>query len=582
MSRTNIENIYPLSPMQQGMLFHTLYAEGPGMYFVQIGWTLRGELDVAAFVRAWEEVVARHAILRTGFAWERLERPVQIVRRQVKLPLIELDLRDLSPEEQAARVALFNEEDRRRGFDLATAPLLRIALLRLADDAYRFVWSRHHILLDGWSTPLLVKEVFALYEAYSQGKELRLDRPRPYADYIGWLGKQDPAQTEAFWRRQLGGFRAPTPLVVDHLSAHDETDTSFEEEKVTLSDESSAALQAFARKNRLTLGTLVQAAWALLLSRYSGEPDVLFGGTVSGRAAPVPGIDKMIGLFINTLPVRVKTPPTARVLDWLEAMQAQQTELREHEHAPLVEVQRWSDVPRGTPLFESLVVFENYPVEEALRQGSRGLTVDDARTAEQSNYPITLIGVFRRSLVLRASYERRRFDAATITRMLGHLRVLLEGMVHAPESTLEALPMIEADERRQLLFAWNDLTARYPVEAPIHALFEAQVDRSPDAVAVSCEDRRLTYRELDERANRLAHHLVRHGAARGQLIGLAVRRSLDMVVGILGILKAGGAYLPLDPDYPKDRLAFMIADASVRLLVTEAELASDLRAEGAA
>ncbi|MEO5729912.1 MAG: condensation domain-containing protein, partial [Byssovorax sp.] len=275
MSRTNIENIYPLSPMQQGMLFHTLYAEGPGMYFVQIGWTLRGELDVAAFVRAWEEVVARHAILRTGFAWERLERPVQIVRRQVKLPLIELDLRDLSPEEQAARVAAFNEEDRRRGFDLTKAPLLRIALLRLADDAYRFVWSRHHILLDGWSTPLLVKEVFALYEAYSQGTELRLDRPRPYSDYIGWLGKQDPAQTEAFWRKQLGGFRAPTPLVVDDLTAGDPSDTAFEEEKVTLTDESSAALQAFARKNQLTLGTLVQAAWALLLSRYSGEPDVL-------------------------------------------------------------------------------------------------------------------------------------------------------------------------------------------------------------------------------------------------------------------------------------------------------------------
>ena len=408
MSRTNIENIYPLSPMQEGMLFHTLYAAEPGMYFVQIGWTLRGSLDAAAFVRAWEEVVARHAILRTGFAWERLERPVQIVRKQVKLPLIELDLRGLSADEQGARVAAFTEEDRRRGFDLAKAPLLRIALLRLADDVYRFVWSRHHILLDGWSTPLLVKEVFALYEAYSQGKELRLDRPRPYGEYIGWLGKQDPARTEAFWRAQLAGFRAPTPFVVDRLTALDAGDTGFDEDRITLSDESSAALQAFARKRQVTLGTLVQAAWALLLSRYSGEPDVLFGGTVSGRSAPVPGIDRMVGLFINTLPVRVKTPPGAKVLDWLTALQAQQTELREHEHAPLVEVQRWSDVPRGTPLFETLVVFENYPVEEALRQGSRGLTVDDARTFERSNYPLTLLAVFRRALVLRDSSRCRR------------------------------------------------------------------------------------------------------------------------------------------------------------------------------
>jgi amino acid adenylation domain-containing protein len=569
MSRTNIENIYPLSPMQQGMLFHTLYAAEPGMYFVQIGWTLRGNLDVAAFVRAWEEVVARHAILRTGFAWERLERPVQIVRKQVKLPLTELDLRDLSADEQAARVAAFTEEDRRRGFDLAKAPLLRIALLRLADDAYRFVWSRHHILLDGWSTPLLVKEVFALYEACSQGNELRLDRPRPYGEYIGWLGKQDPAQTEAFWRKQLAGFHAPTPLVVDRPPVPGEGEGGFEEQQLALSDESSAALQAFARRHQLTLSTMVQAAWALLLSRYSGEPDVLFGGTVSGRSAPVPGIDRMVGLFINTLAVRVKTPPDAKVIDWLTTLQAQQAELREHEHAPLVEVQRWSDVARGTPLFESLVVFENYPVEEALRQGSRGLTVGDARTVEHSNVPITLLAVFRKSLVLRLAYDRRRFAAATITRMLGHLRALVEGLVQRPDQALQALPILGAEERRTLLVDWNDTALPIPEGVALHQLFEQQVDRDPEAIALHAGHEQITYRRLDAWSNALAHRLRARGVKPGDLVGVSVHRSSALVAALLGILKAGGAYVPLDPAYPKQRLAQIIDQSRVAFIVVD-------------
>ncbi len=446
MSRTNIENIYPLSPMQQGMLFHTLYAAEPGVYFVQIGWTLRGDVDVAAFVRAWEEIVARHAILRTGFAWERLERPVQIVRKQVKLPLIELDLRGLPADEQAARVVAFAEEDRRRGFDLAKAPLLRIALLRLADDAYRFVWSRHHILLDGWSTPLLVKEVFALYEAYSQKKELRLERPRPYGDYIGWLEKQDRTRAEAFWRAELGGFTAPTPFRVDRVTPGA---ADYADEKLTLSEDASAAILAFARQNQLTASTMIQAAWALLLARYSGEDDVLFGATVSGRSAPVPGIDRMVGLFINTLPVRVNAPPGATVLPWLKELHQRQTVLRDWEHTPLVDVQGWSAVPRGTPLFESLVVFENYPVEEALKQGSRGLTVADSRTVERSSFPITLLGVVRRALTLHLSYDRRRFDDAVVKRMLGHLEQILHGFVARPAARLAELSLLPDEERRR-------------------------------------------------------------------------------------------------------------------------------------
>jgi amino acid adenylation domain-containing protein len=578
MSRTNIENIYPLSPMQQGMLFHTLYAAEPGMYFVQIGWTLRGDLDVAAFVRAWEEVVARHAILRTGFAWERLERPVQIVRKQVKLPLVELDLRGVPADEQAARVAAFAEEDRRRGFDLAKAPLLRVALLRLADDAYRFVWSRHHILLDGWSTPLLVKEVFALYEAYSQKKELRLERPRPYGDYIGWLEKQERAKAEAFWRAELGGFTAPTPFRVDHVTPGA---AEYADEKLTLTEDASAAILAFARQNQLTASTMIQAAWALLLARYSGEDDVLFGATVSGRSAPVPGIDRMVGLFINTLPVRVNAPPGATVLPWLKELHQRQTVLRDWEHTPLVDVQGWSAVPRGTQLFESLVVFENYPVEEALKQGSRGLTVADSRTVERSNFPITLLGVVRRALTLHVSYDRRRFDDAVVKRMLGHLEQLLQGFVARPDARLADLSLLREEERRHLLHDLAGPRVDYPQDRLIHEIFEAQVDRTPDAIALVFEGQELTYRELDRRSNQLAHALRRRGVGPDVIVGVCLERSIELLVALYAVLKAGGAYLPLDPEYPKDRLAFMLDDARVRVVLLQAHVEAALPPHGA-
>ncbi|MEP7126667.1 MAG: amino acid adenylation domain-containing protein, partial [Byssovorax sp.] len=429
--------------------------------------------------------------------------------------------------------------------------------------------SRHHILIDGWSTPLLVKEVFALYEAYSQGKELRLDRPRPYGEYISWLERQDRAAAEAFWRAELGGFSAPTPFRVDHVTPGE---AEYADEKLTLSDESSAAIQAFARTHKLTVSTLLQAAWGLLLARYSGEDDVLFGVTVSGRSAPVPGIDRMVGLFINTLPVRVKAPGEATVATWLAALHQRQTVLRDWEHTPLVEVQGWSDVPRGTALFESLVVFENYPVEEALKQGSRGLTVGDSRTVERSNFPITLLGVVRRALTLHLSYDRRRFDDAVIRRMLGHLEQLLQGFVSRPDAHLADLTLLSADERRHMLVDLAGPRADSPRDRLIHELVAAQAQATPDAIALVFEGKSLTYRDFDRRVNQLAHALVKRGVGPEVIVGVCLDRSLELPIALHAVLRAGGAYLPLDPEYPHDRLAFMLDDAKVPVLLTQSHL----------
>jgi len=366
MDTRNIKDIYPLSPMQQGMLFHSLYDPESGMYFEQSSWTLRGDLDVPAFERAWRRVVERHSALRTAFLWEELDEPLQVVCRQVELELEEQDWRGFDESEQQSRLEVFLSHDRERGFGLDKAPLMRLALIRLDDNAYHFVWSHHHLLLDGWSQPILFQEVFGFYEAFSQGQDLHLPPPRPYRDYIAWLQQQDGAETEAFWRRTLQGFTAPTPLTVEGILEKEvgEPDAGLAKEgegyasqRALLPAETMEALQTLARQNQLTLNTLVQGSWALLLSRYSGEEDVIFGATVSGRPPDLPGAETMVGLFINTLPVRVQIKPEATTLEWLKELQAKQAKLRQYEHSFLVDVQGWSDVPRDLPLFESLLVF---------------------------------------------------------------------------------------------------------------------------------------------------------------------------------------------------------------------------------
>jgi amino acid adenylation domain-containing protein/non-ribosomal peptide synthase protein (TIGR01720 family) len=578
--KKTIDDIYPLSPMQQGLLFHTLIAQDTATYVVHLGWTIRGELDVAAFTRAFDEVANRHPILRTAFLWERLERPIQIVRKRVSVPVTIEDLRALSAEAQAARSAEVAEADRTRPFDLAQAPLMRLTFLRLADDAYRFYWSRHHLVMDGWSTPIVLREVFALYDAYAVGKEARLERVRPYGDYIAWIGAQDSAKTEAFWRGQLAGFRAPTPLGIEKLTAPGEIE-EFEEQRFVLPEAISSKLASFGRQHQLTMSTVVQGAWALLLARYSGEDDVLFGATVSGRSAPVTGIDRMVGLFINTLAVRVAIDRDAPALTWLKALQEQQAELREYEHTPLVQVQGWSEMPRGTPLFESLVVFENYPVEESLKQGVRGLTILDARTTERPPYPMTVLAAFRRTLLVRAAYDRRRFDAAAVERLLGHLRALLEGIAAHPDCHLGDLAILSEGERQELIHGLNDTAFTHPEAACLSDVFEAQVEKTPDAIALVFEGETLTYRELDRRSNQLAHALRKRGVGPEVLVGVCLDRSLEMVIALYGVLKAGGAYVPLDPEYPRDRLAFMLDDAKVPVVLTQAHLATALPAHGA-
>ncbi|MBW4630838.1 MAG: amino acid adenylation domain-containing protein [Iphinoe sp. HA4291-MV1] len=573
----NIEDFYPLSPMQQGILFHTLYAPHSGVYCEQLSCTIAGDFNVSAFQQAWQQIIERHPILRTTFVWEGLKEPAQLVHKQVKLSWEQQDWRGLASVEQQEQLEAFLKTDRDRGFELSQAPLMRLTLVQLAENDYQFIWSHHHLLLDGWSSSRLLDEIFAFYKAFNQDQNLDRERPRPYRDYIAWLQQQDSSQNKTFWQQRLKGFTEVTPFKVDQTPSHLlNQDNKYDKQLLELSTTETAALQSLARQQQLTLNTLIQGAWAILLSRYSGEKDVIFGGVVSGRSPTLAGTESMVGVFINTLPVRVYVNLEESLLLWLKQLQAQQNETRQYEYSPLVEVQKWSDLPAGQPLFESILNFQNYSINFLKQQQVGNIKISNIDTSIHPHYPLTVSVKADSELSLEIFYDCHRFDTGTITRMLGHLQALLLSMVANPQQRLINLSLLTSPERHQLLVEWNNTQVDYPQDQCIHQLFEAQVELTPDAVAVVFEEEQLTYRELNRQANQLARYLQKVGVEPLVLMGICTERSLDMVIGVLGILKAGGAYVPLDPAYPHERLAFMLEDAKVSVLLTQKKLVAAL------
>ncbi|HYX24165.1 MAG TPA: condensation domain-containing protein, partial [Thermoanaerobaculia bacterium] len=579
------EDLYKLSPTQAGILFHSLLTGGDDDVYSQLTTSvLRGKIDPVAFEQAWQRAVDRHAILRTSFLWEGLEKPLQVVHRQVRLSLDYRDCRALSEAGQRRELEVLLAAHRKQGFDLAVPPLMRVALLRLADETHQLVWGYHHLILDGWSIPLLTQEVLDIYRAFRRGAEPVLAPPCSFRRYIEWLQRQDLGRAEAFWRRTLAGIDSPAMLAGDVESLGEEPPGSGQR-KSFLSPAAAAALQEFGRRNGLTLNTLVQAAWALLLGRYTSQRDVLFGTVFSGRPADLAGAERMIGVLINTLPIRARlTPEDEPLLSWLTGFQQHLFDVSQYDYSPLIDVQGWSEVPRGRPLFENLVVLENYPLGEspAAEEGGDALEVGSAEFGTSTNYPLTLlVGVAGTMTSLDLIYDRSRFSEALMARLLGHYARLLETLPLDPRCRLVDLELFTPAERHQILIEWNDTWRSQSAARSLAELFVRQAARTPDAVAVVERTTRMSYGELRSRAERLARHLQSLGVRPEVRVGLCAERSVELLVGMLGILLAGGAYLPLDPAYPKERLAFMITDTEVPVLVTQERLRTSLPSHGA-
>ncbi|HEV7588164.1 MAG TPA: condensation domain-containing protein, partial [Longimicrobium sp.] len=582
MNRKNVEDLYPLSPLQQGMLFHTLYSPGTGAYLEQMSMTLVGPVHPEPFRRAWQRVIDRHPVLRSGFVWEGVPQPLQVVFRQVELPFEHEDWRELPVEERERRFAERMEQERVEGLDLAR-PQVRVRLYRTGDDEHRFVLTTHHMLLDGWSLPIVLGEFGALYGGFVHGQEPRLPTRRPFREYIAWLNRQDAGATEAFWRARLAGFQAPTPLPLDQdPSRAGAPAEGHAQERADFPSELAEALEQAARRLRVTPSGVLQCAWAAVLAAYAGERDVVFGATVSGRPPELPGVEEMVGMFINTVPVRIRIPRGVTVEAWVQAAHREQSEARLYEHAQLARVRTWSEVPPEGPLFETLLVFENYPLD-ALEDGGgaqfdaaedepeeEGFRIAAGSSPERTNYPLSLVAApspdeFR----LTATYDPSRLDAASVRTLLDGLGRVLRQMMDDPRRLAEELTPLGPDELRA---AVHDLDGEAVAIAPnltIARMFEAAAARTPDAIALEHRGERTTYAELNARANRLARRLRELGVGPEVSVGVCLERTPELVVALLAVLKAGGAYVPLDPNYPAERLGWVVEDAAAPVVIAE-------------
>ncbi|MFD5434091.1 non-ribosomal peptide synthase/polyketide synthase [Kitasatospora sp. NPDC127067] len=563
-----VADVHPLTPMQAGMLFHSLLDPDGDTYVNQVQLVLTGVTDPHALAEAWQRTADANAVLRTRLSWQDGAEPLQVVQHRATVPVTHHDWTGRPAEQVEQDTARLLAEDRAAGIDLGGAPLLRLALIRLTPSRVRVVWTFHHVLLDGWSAAQVFDEVCERYAALTAGRPPAPVERAPYADYLRWLAGQDRAAVERYWRDTLAGFPAPTELPRDRRPAGAHRASSSASVKVALGPELSERLRATARQAGLTVNTVLQGAWALLLSRYGGGEDVVFGTIVSGRPAELPGVTSMVGLFINALPTRVRIDGRRPLLDWLREVQDHQSEARRHDAVSLAQLQGWSELPGGTALFDSIVVFENYPFD-AHSLTRHGLGVETEHVLEPTSYPLGVVVAPGESIEVSLDHDPAAFDAATVERLGASLRTLLAGMAAGLDRPAGELPLLDPAEGRELLERLGGPVRRAP-RRTLPEAFARQAARTPDAPAVRSGDARLTYRELDERSNRLARLLIAAGAGPERFVALALPRTVELAVALLAVLKSGAAYLPVDPGYPAERIAYLFEDVRPDAVITDA------------
>ncbi|HEV3080109.1 MAG TPA: condensation domain-containing protein, partial [Gemmataceae bacterium] len=566
-----VDDILPLSPLQEGLLFHALYdAQGLDIYTVQLAFTLEGPLEEKRLQTAAQTLLRRHSNLRAGFEHEGLSQPVQVIAREVALPWQLHDFFGSESPTRQERVAQWLAADLTRRFDPARPPLLRFSLLRLTPEEHQLVLTHHHILLDGWSVPLLLQELLTLYA--QPDSAAALPRVVPYRDYLAWIAAQDREATKAAWQAELAGLEEATRVAPANT-------VSLEPEQIALElpPALTQAIAQQARNNGLTLNTLIQGAWGLLLGHLTGRRDVVFGITLAGRPPELPGVQGMVGLLINTLPVRLRWQPADSLLQILTRLQENQSRLIAHQHIGLGEIQRLAGLGE---LFDTNVVFENYPIDRAaLRERVHGLRFTRFSGRDATHFPLCLAAAPGPRLRLRFDYRSNLFKREAAEAMAGRFVRLLEAVVADPHQRISQVDWLAAKERQKILEEWNLTDHPVPATMTLAALFEEQVARSPQATALGLEEQSLSYAELNDAANRLAHVLIARGIGPEDIVALCLPRSFELMVAMLGTLKAGAAYLPLDPDYPPERLAFMLGDARPKMLLTMVGIAARLPAD---
>ncbi|MEC3841317.1 non-ribosomal peptide synthetase [Bacillus amyloliquefaciens] len=575
-----IENIYPLTPMQKGMLFHSLIDSSSRAYFEQAAFDLKGDLDIEAFTMSLLQLAERHEILRTHFYTEWKDQPLQIVFRKKPIEITVEDIRSMEHEERGEFITDFVQKDKARGFDLTLDALMRVSILLTEDDQARLIWSFHHILMDGWCLPLITKEVFETYYAILDRRSPERKTVTRYSRYIEWLEDQNHKNASAYWQTYLNGYEGQTVLPKESVPNQAE---GYQKQMLAfpLGKQLSEEIKRTASKHGVTVNTFMQSAWGLLLQRYNNSQDVVFGTVVSGRPAEIPGIESMVGLFINTIPVRITSQSEMTVEKVLKLSQEQALASQAYDTFPLYEIQAQTE--QKQQLISHIMVFENYPVEkqmEHMKQDHDALDIINFHMEEHTHYDFNFIVMPAGEIDIHFVYNGNVYDHASVKRMEEHFMQIIKQMVNNQAARVQDLNILTADERSLLIEAFNDTAADYPKEKTLHQLFEEQAERTPEQTAVVYGKSRLTYRELNERANQLARILQSEGVQPDQPVGMMAERSLEMIIGLFGILKAGSAYVPIDPSYPDDRIQYILEDSGTKLLLVQSHLREGLPFRG--
>ena len=572
-----LSHTYLLTSLQKGLLFQTISNPNSEAYIVQFHWKLASSLHLPTLKQAFQLLIDRHDILRTRFVWKNVREPLQMVEKRAELLWQTYDWQVFSTDDQPKRLKDFLSMDRQAGFSLNEAPLLRATLIQTGLNDRCIVLTSHHILLDGWSMSLLLGELGVIYQSLVQPSAIELLAPPSYANYIHWLHNQNLEAAEIFWRNYLKDITNPgllshtavfKPSCPQELYQHDSKTVSL---SLALSHE----LRQFLKAHRFTLSSFFYGIWGLLLHRYTQCDDVLFGTTVSLRPAAIPDAERMLGLMVNTLPFRMMFQAHCPVLDYLAEIQTNSLELLDYGYAPLTRIQTWGWPGTSThELFDTLVVVENYPISTIV---SLDLQFHDITIVDPTHYPLTLAIIPDDQISLKFAYNTNRIEPEMLHRLIGHIQVLIKEFLHKPYQSIHALHLLSPQEYQQTIVDWNPTPLLSDIQhSSIPALFEQQVMKTPDRLALVFESQSLTYLELNNQANQFAHFLTKQGIKPENLVGLYIERSVEMIVSILAILKVGAAYVPLDPAYPIARIEYILKDCATSFIVTHTALSQNI------
>ncbi|MDP1979447.1 non-ribosomal peptide synthetase [Undibacterium sp.] len=571
-----MEMVFPLTAMQQGMLFHHLREPDSAAYFQQLQVRLQGELDVAKLQLAWQSVITHHCALHMRFLWTG-DQPRQQLQADVVLPFKVVDYSQSPRCEHEQLRQQFLQADRQLGFSLDTAPLMRVSLLHWADDEWDMVWSHHHLILDGWASGLLLAEVAQVYTDLLQGKPVSLPAERPYTDFLHWLGKRDNLAAEDYWRHTLRGFEQATTVPVLKRSTGLAAKVVAFENMLTADD--FTALTALSQKTGVTTVSGIMACWGLLLSRYADSKDVLFGVTTSGRPAELDGVEQMVGLFINTIPLRIKHSAEHSITNLLGDVHRHLAASREHEHSSLSRVAEWSELPSGQALFETIVVYENYPLAVQGRQLGDTRIVD-YHLQEESNYPLTLIVEPKDDgLHLRLLADSTRIEPAAAQAMLDQYRFLLQQLANASgDQAVKDMYLLTTEQRELQLQQWNDTVCAYDTTATLASIFIAQAARTPDAMALIDAQGIMSYTSLQDRVSQVVHAINELGLSANSPVAVRLTRDREMLISLLAVVASGHHYVPIEPQLPAARVMAIFDSLPVRCILTVSSLMDSTQA----